>query len=75
MMTMKITYDDNDDDDNDNDDIDDDDDDDDHNDSDNCWLQVYILYALIHSEIADLNQKLETAKVPIQFFVDNTIKV
>jgi len=49
--------------DNDDDDDTDSDDDDDDDDVDNCCLNFYILFAFIHSEMADLDQKLKTVKV------------
>ena len=42
---------------------DDDDDNYDDDDDDNYFLNVYILFAFVHSEMADLSEKLKTAKV------------
>lgn len=55
-------------------DNDDDYDDDDENNS--SWIYVYILFAFIHSEIADLNQKFKAVKVAIVLVLaDNTILI
>ena len=42
---------------------DDDDDNYDDDDDDNYFFNVYILFAFVHSEMADLSEKLKTAKV------------